>query len=402
MRTSAVLSVLVLCVFAVSARAEGPPAAEQAAFEEQVKEALPAKKPLSDGDAEGRLGTARMKRANKAAAKVVERRMEKERPSDLLLLRRAGAADVVVVSGSYDRVQDVLAAMEVKHVVIPPRLLAKLDLLATQTLMVNCPGNVSREALDKIRDFVRRGGYLVTTDWALLHVTQKAFPGTIKYSGKATPNDVVKVHVHDGKEPLLAHVKLLQDNPRWWLEGQSYPIRVLDPEKVEVLMSSPEMKRKYGHGAVVVSFRHGDGKVLHMTSHFFLQQSKLVAASEKKKGSQFGKKAGLSDARLKKEEGVDLDEVSVGDLNSAYSMQQLSTNLLVTKQKDNEKLLERYKGRITTDATLADRPTARPGKKAPRVKKDFRVEILHRKGDKVKVRDLFGNEGWVPADAVTQ
>ena len=34
------------------------------------------------------------------------------------------------------------------------------------------------------------------------------------------------------------------------------------------------------------------------------------------------------------------------------------------------------------------------------LKKDYRVEVLEQKGGQSRVRDLFGNEGWVPAAAV--
>lgn len=43
-----------------------------------------------------------------------------------------------------------------------------------------------------------------------------------------------------------------------------------------------------------------------------------------------------------KARGVDADEVSESELNSAYSMQQFSSNILVSKQKANKKLLKKY------------------------------------------------------------
>ena len=358
----------------------------------------------SDGDADGKLGSESMRKANRAAAEILKRRMNDQRPDDAKLLREAVGADVVVVSGVYDRVQDVLRAVEVKHVVIPPSLLEKLDLLPTQTLMVNCPGMVSPTAVKKIRDFVLRGGYLVTTDWAI-GLAAKAFPGTIEHNGVRTPSDVVAAEVLDKSEPLLSHVRVLKDQPRWWLEGSSFPIRILDKQRVHVLMTSSEMKKKYGDGAVVVSFHAGDGKVLHMTSHFYLQQAKLVSQAERKSGSSFAKDAGLADkdvAELKRR-GVDPDAVKSGELNSAYSMQQVSANLLVEKQKQNRELMnKRYRGRIdAAKVPLAQSPTAAPPKDgAKTLGRDWRVEVLEEKDGKVKVRDLFGDEGWVPAEAV--
>jgi hypothetical protein len=59
----------------------------------------------------------------------------------------------------------------------------------------------------------------------------------------------------------------------WWLEGSSYPIQILDKKKVKVLVRSDELKRRYGHDPVIVSFEWGEGIVYHMISHFYLQRS---------------------------------------------------------------------------------------------------------------------------------
>ena len=390
--------------------AGGGPKAESQAFEEEVQtRTRPTGKPPSaqppptDADAAGKLGTTKMRKANRAAGEILRETMERDRPADLELLNNAGSADLIVVSGDYDRAQDALAAMQVKHVVIPPRLLGQLKLLATQTVMVNCPGQVSRAAIEGLRDFVERGGHLVTTDWALRHLTQRAFPGTVRHNGVRTRDDVLPVDVHGGKEPLLAHLRMHQEKPRWWLEGASFPIEILDRARVSVLVSSEAMKKRYGQAPVVVAFSHGHGRVLHMTSHFYLQNSQLVARREKQKGSAFAKGAGLTDAQVAKlkSKGVDVDEVAVGELNGAYAMQQLSANILVEKQKSNDKLLGDYKAELTQDLTLEGNPgrkgTARLDGKARR---GFRVKVLKQDKGRLLIKDLFGNEGWVPEAAV--
>ena len=60
--------------------------------------------------------------------------------------------------------------------------------------------------------------------------------------------------------------------PVWWLESSSYPIEILD-KKVRVLVRSDELKRRYKHDAVIISFEWGKGVVYHMISHFYLQRS---------------------------------------------------------------------------------------------------------------------------------
>ena len=327
------------------------------------------------------MGSKRMRRANKVAAELLRQRMRRRRPNDLKLIREAGAADVVVVKGSYDRVQEVLRAVKVKHVVIPSRLLAKVPLMSLQTLMINCPGHLSAAARKKVRRFVKTGGYLVTTDWALATV-QRMFPGTIARGSRNTKNDVVSVHIHSGASPLVGHlVKAGKAAPRWWLESASYPIRVLNRKKVKVLISSKEMRKKYGHGAIAVTFRHDDGKVMHMTSHFYLQQAKLRSSREHMKGSAYAKSLGIKGKALQALLSKGLDRVKAGAINSAYSMQQVTTNVLVDKARSNKKLLKLYTKKALRPFVLKKSPqkgaAAVPGAK---IGKGYLLLALLRQG----------------------
>lgn len=364
---------------------------EQAEFMDAVNKSQPAAA-KTDGTASGQLGTEPMRRANTVASQIVEKRMERERAADLVLLRQAGAADIVVVKGTYDRVQDVLKALKIEHVVVPPHLVAKLPLMSTQTLMINCPGNLDRAGVRKVQRFVKTGGFLVTTDWAIT-LLPKAFPGYVTRGERNTGNDVVKVEILDDDAPFIHNVKTMKENPRWWLEGASYPIKVLDPKKVTVLITSREMKKKYGHAPIAVSFRYDDGKVLHMTSHFYLQQGKAKTLAEKSKGSAFAAEAGLSGEALEDLKKKGLDEVKAGDLNSAYSMQQVTANVVVSKQKQNRELLKQYSKRARKSLDLQAGPAGGPA--AGQVGKDYQLRELERKDGRVKVRDLFGREGWV-------
>ncbi len=343
------------------------------------------------------LGTGRMKRANRLAGEILQRRMRRSRPTDMKLIRRAGAADVVVVSGGYDRVQDVLRAVKIKHVVIPPRLVAKVPLMSLQTVMVNCPGRMSRAAEKRLGRFVRTGGFLVTTDWAL-SLVQRTFPRTIARGGRNTKDDVVAVQITKSAGGLVSQARAMKASPRWWLEGASYPIRVLDPKRVKVLISSREMKRKYGHAPIAVAFRWHDGQVMHLTSHFYLQQSKLKTAAERARGSAFARSAGLSGADLEALRRQGLDQVAAGSLNSAYAMQQVTTNLLVSKARENRVLIMNHPWRAARSFTLRAGPAAGaaplPG---GQVKAGFLLRVIRRAGKWVLVRDLLARQGWTGA-----
>src|SRR5687767_1934657 len=175
----------------------------------------------------------------KAAAKILDGRMKTQRPEDYAILKAVQGKDVVVVAGSMDHIEQVLAAANIRHTVVQPNQVAKLDLNADQILMVNCPGNMPKAGLTKIEKFVRAGGLLYTTDWALLNVIQQIFPRTIKHNGGSTGDHVTAVHVHSKHDDLMSNMLLKTGSePEWWLEGGSYPIEILDSKRVEVLASS--------------------------------------------------------------------------------------------------------------------------------------------------------------------
>lgn len=75
-----------------------------------------------------------MAKANRAAARVVKERMKAERPDDVKILQTVDKADIIVVRGQYDRVEDVLTTLKIAHVVVSPGEVAGLTLNAKQLL----------------------------------------------------------------------------------------------------------------------------------------------------------------------------------------------------------------------------------------------------------------------------
>lgn len=354
-----------------------------------------------DAAAQAPLGDKNMAEANRAASTVVKERLKAERPEDAKVLQQVQAADIVVVAGEYDRVEQVLRALDLKHTVVQPVQVAKLELNAKQLLIVDCPGNIGPRGIERIQKFVNAGGYLYTTDWALVNVVQKAFPGFVKYNGRGTGNDVVEVEVREAETNLLKHLKLSKENPKWWLEADSYPIRVLDPDKVDVLVTSREMKKKYGESPIAVHFRYGDGQVLHIASHFYLQQNQTRSVAEKKKAKDFvateSTLAPATKAALKNKPAVDFsDDVVAGDLGSAYTSQQMTTNIVLDRKRDQERVEGLYKQALKKPVPQKG-PSAQPVADMPA---GTRVKELERKDGNVKVRTMTGEEAWVPADAL--
>src|SRR5262245_55042493 len=92
-------------------------------------------------------------------------------------LERLRQAEVVVVRGSADHMEHVMQKAQVKYVVVDPEDLPQLPLHGQQVLMVNCTGEMSAAARERVRRFVTAGGFLYTTDHAVHYLLERAFPG---------------------------------------------------------------------------------------------------------------------------------------------------------------------------------------------------------------------------------
>jgi hypothetical protein len=268
-------------------------------------------------------------RAYAAGARMSKLKMAEEAPLDAAALEAVEASDIVVVQGNYDHVERVLDALELPYQRVRPDQVDGLRLHPRQLLVVNCPGNLSRAALERVRGFVEAGGSLFTTDWALRHVIEPAFPGMLAYNERPTADDVVRIEVRNHDNPFLKGVMDGRDDPQWWLEGSSYPVRVLDP-RVQVLITSTELEGKYGEAAVAVVFAWGRGEVFHMISHYYLQRTELRTARHAAPAAAFGAEKGIN-------LGVDAYAgLRLGDLESAHSSARMLANLVADKKRKQQ------------------------------------------------------------------
>jgi hypothetical protein len=268
-----------------------------------------------------------MLNAYRAAQRIVERELSDD---DRRLLADMNDSDVIVVEGTYDRVQDVLKLANLQHRVIPPAAMGTLHLQSHQLLIVNCPGQVGRAGITAIRDFVERGGSLITTDWALKYVLEPAFPGLVAYNEHPTADDVVRIEIAS-RHPFLSGVFQAGADPLWWLEGSSYPIRVLDPERVRVLLKSNELAAMYGESPVAVAFEFGAGDVLHMISHYYLQRTELRTDRHKSNWSAYAAEVGASD--ILAEATPEFSELTAGQVESAHKSLRFITNAVTAKRR---------------------------------------------------------------------
>ena len=268
---------------------------------------------------------ARRARSYSAGAKIARDRMEREAPLDAQALAAVRASDVVVVTGVYDHVDQVLGALEMPFTVVAPGQLGEVRLRPEQLLVVNCPGQLERREVLLVRDFVNDGGSLFTTDWALRHVVEEAFPGTIAFNERPTHDDVVRIEVPSTDNPFLRGVIDPGEDPLWWLEASSYPIRVLDPS-VEVLIASSELEARYGEAPVAVLFRHGEGEVFHMISHYYLQRTELREERHSTSAVAYAASKGVAPS-------LEMADLNLADVESAASSARLFANVVAAKKR---------------------------------------------------------------------
>ena len=281
------------------------------------------------------MSTSDMESAYRAAKEMID---ENASASEKELMADISSSDVLVVKGDYDRVQDVLDVTGMPYTLVEPDDTHELELDPTsQMLIVNCPGKLPKSAIRRIRDFVEQGGSLFTTDWALDNVLEHAFPGILKFNKKPTADAVVSVSVADHENPMLDGIFSAEADPQWWLEGASYPIKILDREKVQVLVESRELASNWGESPVVVTFQFGKGEVLHMISHYYLQRTELRTERHRQKWTQFATETGSD--RLVGTDPSAYAELTTGELESAYTSSKFLRNA-VLRSRQRRKLAE--------------------------------------------------------------
>ncbi|HVG92909.1 MAG TPA: hypothetical protein VND21_00565 [Planctomycetota bacterium] len=227
---------------------------------------------------------------NRKAAAVVREQITRGGGALGKLLRGLRDPHILVVRGSYDHMEIVLEELGIPFTQASPYALAHgHDWSDHKAVFWNCglttlqPAERQRVAAD-VREFVRAGGYLFTTDWALEDILMPAFPRVLDTTRRRVtlPELVVDVRPASAAmgHALLDGVLEGQEPMRWWLERSAHDVRVLDASRVTVLLEAPELGTpRWDRGsAIAVTFEEGRGRVLHLVGHHYQQKSNLAGA----------------------------------------------------------------------------------------------------------------------------
>lgn len=273
---------------------------------------------------------AQMDQAYKLANEMVRGKLQREDKGNIKILDELKNNDVIVVNGTYDHIHMVLESLKIPFASIGQHQLMQAKLEPHQTIFVNCASDFPAEAARKLATFVSEGGQLITTDWALKNVIEVAFPNTIAYNNNPTSDEVVRIEVLDKQDSVITGFLDEKSNPVWWLEGSSYPISVLNKEKVKVLIRSKELKERYGEEAVIVRFDHGKGTVYHMISHFYLQRTETRDKNQTLAAKEYFKDKGASDEEVAK---AAASGVSYGEIQSANTSADFVSRIIIKQKK---------------------------------------------------------------------
>lgn len=221
--------------------------------------------------------------ANEQAVDLLRRSLGGRGSNSLARLRELKPHELLVVKGQYDHVEDLLDMLDLKYESVEIQRLDRTKFQGRKVVFFNCTNlPPSPAGVKKIKEFVQRGGYLITSDWAVSTLLVQAFPGYLEPKMKAgrkllTPDEVIRISQSKsaGRHFLLSGLDIRKNEAKWWLEESSYPFSVLRPDDVEVLIESDDLDRKYGVRAVAATFRYGQGRVLHMLGHFFQEEGNL-------------------------------------------------------------------------------------------------------------------------------
>lgn len=238
--------------------------------------------------AKGRASEVASRAARLARAMAIED-LGPERGALLASIRKE---DLLVVGGSFDHIERALDALKVPYTKVAPWSLTRGDRASApfegfRVVLWNCGEALGRSGTrlvaSRLRDFVRRGGFLYATDWSVVTILEHAFPGQLKSRGNRAhlPEMVVPiVRAERARDHLLLRgVPGGQLAPRWWLEQASFDVAPGPAFGGEILVEAPTLAKSFGrNGAAVVTFPHGSGQVLHCLGHCWQESGNLAGA----------------------------------------------------------------------------------------------------------------------------
>jgi HEAT repeat protein len=179
--------------------------------------------------------------------------------------------DVVVLKSRGDHIEQLLDRLEIRYRATEAGQVPGAGLHPEAIFVANCTGELAPADVEPLEWFVRTGGSLFGSCWALTETIAKLEGGVVQKA--ATASDVldnVRALPCRLESPLLTGVFPPAVVPIYHLEG-AHLIQVRDPERCEVLIDSPDAAERHGCGNLAAWFFCGHGVLFDSANHFDLQ-----------------------------------------------------------------------------------------------------------------------------------
>jgi len=254
------------------------------------------------------------------AEEIIKDKIAGDNADDLKVLQGLRKDEVIVVSGSADKIESVFTKIHLPFTSITPERLEDYKLKPVHTMYMNChPSGYTPKALANVKQFVAAGGLLITTDYVLNMMLTQIFPEILHYGGEQTVDKSVPIECSE--DPYDEILKAFKGEKDWKLAGGSHPITIKDHQNVTVLINSKALAQEYnGNGAVLIRFQYMQGTVYHMISHFHLQHGGLgnQSSGDAMKPSVYAKQKGATPATVEKMQQMELtNDISYTEVQNA-------------------------------------------------------------------------------------
>lgn len=135
--------------------------------------------------------------------------------------------------------------------------------------------------IEKLKGFVAAGGLILTSNRALSLFHEQAFPEFIQSRGVGGRSLPYTIYASvDLPSPLLDpriaeafEHESSQNPPEWGVAARSDLVKIVNPERVAVILSSEStLRERVGEDGLVYYFDFGFGNVYHFTPTFLTQE----------------------------------------------------------------------------------------------------------------------------------
>jgi len=179
--------------------------------------------------------------------------------------------DVVVFKSRGDHIEQLLDRLKIGYRTTEQGQVLTGGVHPEAIFVSNCTGELGPTDVEPLAWFVRTGGSLFGSCWALTETIARIHPGVMQ---QAQTRDQVLDNVRAlpcrSESPLLTGVFPPSVVPIYHLEG-AHLIDVLEPERCEVLIDSPDAAERWGCGNLAAWFFSGHGVLFDSANHFDLQ-----------------------------------------------------------------------------------------------------------------------------------